>query len=194
MATSSDNVLVGTPDQSVSGAILCAVKGTALPANASATLNAAFADAGYVSEDGITITPARSTKNIKDWSASTVRTVLESFDGTISWTQLEVNTQSLKNTFGDAYVTETPANGAHGKQVTVGIGAHEMPIKSWAFKIKDGSKKVLVIVPNGQITEAGDIAFKSGEAVTLPVTLSCYPDSVGNSIYIHTDDGITTGV
>src|SRR5690606_42115071 len=51
------------------------------------------------------------------------------------------------------------ADGTHGKQIEVQIGAHEMPRKSWVFKIKDGLNRVLIVVPDGQVTETGEISF-----------------------------------
>ena len=47
-------------------------------------------------------------------------------------------------------------------------------------------------MPDGQVTEAGEVTFTKSGAVTWPVTLSTYPDTVGNSIYIFTDDGVTS--
>jgi hypothetical protein len=193
MAVSASNVLVGAPDQATTGAILSATLGTTLPATAVDTLDAAFSDCGYVNEDGLTLTPERSTNTIKDWSGAVIRTILEEFNGTLTWAHLEINEDSLKNAFGDEHVTVTPASGVHGKQIAVEIGAHEMPRKTWAFRIKDGDNRIMIVVPDGQITETSEIAFTKAGAITLPVVLSCYPDADGNSIYIYTDDGVTTG-
>ena len=190
MAVDADNVLVGAPDQATTGAILSAPKGTALPTTAIATLNIAFTDSGYVNEDGVTLTPERSTKTIKDWSGAAIRSILEEFNGTLSWAHLELNEESLKNAFGDDYVTATAAGVSNGAQLAVEIGAHEMPRKSWAFRMKDGLVRILIVVPDGQITETGEVSFTKSDAITLPVVLSCYPDASGNSIYIYTDDGV----
>lgn len=192
MGVNASNVLVGAPDQVVTGAILTAPKGTTLPTNASASIPVAFKDSGYINEDGIQLTLDRSTNDIKDWSGATVRTVLESFNGTISWKHLETNEQSLRNTFGDENVTVTPSTSSHGFQMKVAIGAREMPRQEFVFKMKDGLTKVLIVIPDGQVTDTDDIAFKGTEAIELGVTLSCYPDALGNSIYIYTDDGVTT--
>ena len=64
------------------------------------------------------------------------------------------------------------------------LRADELPHKTWCFRMKDGDAKIIIWVPDGQITEADDI-------IKLPVTLTCYPDAQGNSLYIATDDGVT---
>lgn len=183
MAVNNQNVLVGKPDQDVTGAILSAPLGTDLPAATDDILDPLFTDSGYVGEDGVTLAQDRSTNEIRDWSGSLVRRVLETFDGTLAWPHLEVNEQSLKNTFGDDAVTA--ANG----QITVAIGGHEMPRKSWVFRMKDGDRHMILVVPDGQVTDQDDISFVAGEPILLPVTLSCYPDARGNSIYWILDDG-----
>lgn len=189
MAVTAQNVLVGAPDQATTGAIQSAPVGTALPRSALTALDEAFVDCGYVSSDGLTLTPERSTSDINDWSGALVRRLLESFTGTLAWAHLEVNERSLANAFGDDNVAVTPADDEHGKQIAVAIGADEMPIKSWVFRMKDGLNRMLIVVPLGQVTETGEITFVKSGAITLPVTLSTYPDADGKSIYIYTDDG-----
>lgn len=191
MAVNAQNVLIGMPDQAVTGAILSAPIGTTLPTSAIDTLDVAFTDSGFVSEDGLTFNPDLSTSDINDWSGSLVRRVKESFNGTLSWAHLETNEASLKNTFGDSNVTVTAATAAHGKQIAVAINGELPAAKSWAFKMKDGDNKILIVVPNGQITTVNETSFTSSEAIAWSVELSCYPDSSGNSLYIYVDDGQT---
>lgn len=185
----ADQVRVGTPDQLTTGAILSAPTGTTLPTSASAELDEGFVDSGYVSADGLTLAPDMSTADINEWGGALVRRLLETFDGTLSWSHLETNENSLKNTFGDANVTVTPADSTHGKQIEVAIGASLPEVKSWAFKIKDGAERILIVVPRGQVTTVDEISFVSNDAIMWPVTLSTYPDSEGHCIYIYTDDG-----
>ena len=73
--------------------------------------------------------------------------------------------------------------------MTAVLGAFELPRKSWLFRIKDGKKRVLIKVPDGQVTEQGEVSFIKTGAILWPVTLTTYPDSEGNNIYIITDDG-----
>lgn len=193
MALDAARVLVGTADQTnATGAIFSAPLGTSVPTSATDTLNAAFLDSGYVSEDGLSFTPEISTSDITEWNGSLVRRIKETFNGTLSWAHLETNEQSLKNAFGDSAVTATAATQTHGNQLAVAIAGDLPAAKAWVFKLKDGDNRMLIVVPNGQVTGVEEVSFTSSDAITWGVTLSAYPDSAGNSIYIYTDDGQTT--
>ena len=71
----------------------------------------------------------------------------------------------------------------------VALGAHLPEAQSWVFLMKDGDARIVILVPNGQVTEVGEVTFAANAAVGWEVTLSCYPDTEGESIYILTDDG-----
>ena len=194
---SNADVRVGAPDQKVTGAIKHAPKGTAIPAltditKAAVTLNQAFTGDEYVSKDGLTLASSMSTTEIKDWSGATVRKVLESFDGTLSWTMISTNAGALAIAFGADHVTTAAATTAHGAQVQAALGAYLPEEQAWVFLMKDGDARIVIAVPDGQITEVGEVTFASNAAVGWQVTLSCYPDASGNCIYIMTDDGVTT--
>lgn len=191
------DVRVGAPDQKVTGAIKHAPKGTAIPAlsdikKAEVTLNQAFTGDEYVSQDGLTLAPSMSTTEIKDWSGATVRKVLESFDGTLSWTMISTNAGALAIAFGADHVTTEAATTQHGAQVQATLGAYLPEEQAWVFLMKDGDARIVIAVPDGQITEVGEVTFASNSAVGWQVTLSCYPDASGNCIYIMTDDGVVT--
>ena len=191
------DVRVGAPDQKVTGAIKHAPLGTTIPTladitKAAVTINQAFTGDEYVSEDGLTLSPSISTTDIKDWSGSTVRKVLESFDGTLSWTMISTNEGALSIAFGANHVTAVVASTAHGAQVQAALGAYLPEEQAWVFLMKDGDARIVIAVPDGQITSVGDVTFASNAAVGWQVTLSCYPDANGHSIYIMTDDGQVT--
>ena len=192
------DVRVGAPDQKTTGAILHAPVGTTLPTlssitKASVTLDQAFTGNEYVSEDGLTLSPSISTSDIKDWSGSVVRKVLESFDGTLKWTMISTNKNAMEVAFGTDHVSSAAATATHGAQVRAGVGAHLPDSQSWVFLMKDGDARIVIVVPEGQVTEVGEVTFASNSAVGWEVTLSCYPDDNGECIYIMTDDGVVTG-
>ncbi|AYN56830.1 major tail protein [Arthrobacter phage Andrew] len=192
MTVDATNVLTGAPDQLTTGPILSAPLGTALPTTALGVLDAAFKESGYISEDGLNLTPERSTETIRDWSGSTVRTILNNFDATLAWSHLETNEASLKNYFGDDNVTLTAAGVSNGTQLAAKLKGEELPRKAWVFKIKDGTNKVLVVVPDGQITDTGEVSFTKAGAIMWPCTLTTYPDASGVHVYVYTDDGVFT--
>lgn len=188
------DVRIGAPEQNITGAIKHAPVGTTLPTLASiaesgVTLDPAFAGNEYVSEDGLTLAPSKSTTDIKDWSGAVVRKVPESFDGTLSWTMISTNAGSLGVAFGAQNVTTEDATAAHGNQVAAALGADLPDPESFVFLMKDGVARIVVVVPKGQVTEVSEVNFRSNAAIGWGVTLSCYPDESGKSIYIYTDDG-----
>lgn len=196
MSVNSTSVLTGAPDQLTTGPILSAVKGTALPTAVGATLDAAFTDSGYISDEGLTLTPERSDESIRDWSGSEIRRILTEFGVTLAWAHLETNETSLRNYLGDNNVTVTAADATNGKRIAAKIANAELPRKSWVYKIKDGLARVLIVVPDGQVTETGEVAFIKTGALTWPVTLTTYPDASGVHVYVYLDDGtvLTAGV
>ncbi|MFF2631958.1 hypothetical protein ACFVR6_03655 [Microbacterium sp. NPDC058021] len=190
MSVNSKNVFVGAPDQATTGAILTGPETDTIPAQIKDFVLTGMQDSGYVSEDGVNISPSESTESIKDWSGAEIRRILTEFTGEIGWTHLELNPQSARNYFGDEQVTTAAASASKGTEMRMALGKNVMPRKAWYFKIKDGSRRALVFVPHGQVVSRGEIPLNATSAVTLPVTLATYPDAAGQNIYIYTDDGV----
>ena len=189
MTVALKSIFAGGPDQLVTGAILSAVTGTALPVDETTALNASFKDSGYISDAGLKVGTNQSSTDIKDWSGNVVRSILAEYGNTLTWEHLEWNEQSLKNFLGDANVTVTQVVGSPTK-ITARFNGDEMPVKEWVFNIKDGIRKIRVVVPNGQVSERGEISFVKTEAVKLPITLKTFPDASGNHIYVYSNDGV----
>lgn len=189
MPVALKSIFAGGPDQLVTGAILSAVSGTALPTDETTALNAAFKDSGYISDSGLKIGTNQSNTEIVDWSGNVVRDIMQSYGNQLTWEHLEWNEQSLKNFLGDNNVTVTATVGAPTK-ITAKFNGDEMPTKEWVFNIKDGIRKIRVVVPNGKVSERGEISFVKSEAVKLPITLKTYPDASGNHIYVYSSDGV----
>ena len=192
MAVDASKVLVGALDQETTGAVLDAPVGTALPTNVTGAINAAFKDSGYVDSDGLQLTTDFSTKDITEANGAAVRQLLESFNGETKYTELEMSERSLIRAFGSKSVTTTPATNSHGTQIKLAIGARLPEVRSWVFKIKDGTAKVLIVIPRGQAIPPSEMTFQASEPIKVPITLKCQRDAAGNSIYIYLDDGVVT--
>lgn len=193
MAIDATKVLVGAPDQSATvGAVNYAPTNTTLPTDASSALGQGFTKCGYVSEDGLVISTDYGTKQIKDWSKSTVRTLLDEFTGEVTFSFIQTDYESLCAIFGTENVVKTDATSSHGTQITVKIGAHIAGAKAYVFNMKDGNAKVRVVLPNATPTLNGDLTFNAGDAINWSVKLTCGADVNGESIYIYTDDGVAS--
>ena len=189
MAVDATNVLVGAPDQAVTGAILSAELGTEIPTAPRDTPDPAFTGSGYVSEDGLSLTPDTSTVDVRDWSGAMVRRILEEFTGTLAWAHLETSEGALRNYFGDDNVTIDAANEEHGNIIRATMGSYELPRKAWLFRMRDRGARMLIAVPDGQITSRNEVTFTRSGAITWPVELTAYEDENGHSIYFYLDDG-----
>ena len=185
-------VLVGAPEQSgVAGAVARAPLGTAVPESARDTLDAVtYVRGGYVSSDGVTVTPDLSTTGINDWSGAEVRKLLESFTGTISFEFIQSSYGEAVLIFGEDHVTRTAATPTAGEQLKIALGAHLPPAGVWVFSMKDGDNLIKVVAPNAQPTSVNEIPLVASDAIKFGTELSCYPDGTGTSIYILTDDGV----
>ena len=194
MPTNTSQVYVGTPDQLVTGAVLHAPKGTQLPdltdiTPSKVTIDEAFKDGGYVSSDGVTLTPDMSTSDINDWSGALIRRVLEAFNGEVGFTMIQTDETTFKMALGEGYVEAEEANATHGNQVKAMFGAHLPDPEAWIFKMKDGAARILICLPNAQVTAMDEVTFNATDPIGWALTLSCYPDENGVSIYVLSDDG-----
>lgn len=184
-----DDILVGAPDQGTTGAIFSAPLGTKLPGMPSEELDPAFVGSGYVDEEGVTITPENSEEGIKDWNLDEVRKMLTEFKNSVAWAHLSTSKESLTNYFGEGNVTVTAATDTHGNIIKAMLNAKEHPRKAWVWRMKDGEHRVLIVAPEAQIGEVGELGLKKSSPMTWPVTLTTFPDAEGNHLYFYFDDG-----
>ena len=179
---------VTTGKRRTDGGIYFAPAGTTLPTNATTTLATAFKNLGYVSEDGVTNSLSKDVTEIKEWGGDTVDTVLTAQTDTFQFTLIEsLNTDTLKAIYGDANVTES--SGA----ITVTVKAAEAPSGVWVIDmIQKGNKLKRIVIPNGKVSELGDVVYKADEAVGYDVTVAANLDSSGNTHYEYIASAPTT--
>ena len=193
MGINAKQVRVGLADQSsTSGALSRGDVISTIPADIDAAITAisAFSSSGYISEDGASLSTTKGVTPIREWNRASVRRILEDFDGTVSLSLIQLDEEGAKQAFGEDNVTVTAATSTHGTQLKIALGATLDEPQAWALRMKDGDARMLVLVPNGQVTSGVDITFVANQAIQLPVTISANDDGTGHSIYIFTDDGI----
>lgn len=174
----TSNVTAAKPK--VGGGIYSAPLGTALPTDATTTLNTAFKNLGYVSEDGVTNSDERSTDDIKAWGGDTVNTVQTEKKDTFKYTLIEaLNIDVLKEVYGDSNVSGTLATGITIKSNSKELEAHSIVIET---VLTDNALKRIVL-PNAKVTEVGEITYGDSDNVGYETTVTCYPDSDGNTHY-----------
>lgn len=170
MANNSLNVVAGKP--LAAGGVWSAALGTALPTDETTALNGSFKALGYVSEDGLTETTERSTEKIRAWGGDTVKVLQTEFSVTYALTFIEsVNGDVLNEVYGAANVTSS--GGKHAVKIT----ADQLPRRSYVFELKDGDARIRVVVPNGQITEVGEVTYSDGDVIGYAVTIEAFFDA-----------------
>lgn len=172
MAATAGNLLVG-----VTGSIYMAPSGTALPTTVSASLNAAFADLGYISEDGVSTSTSIDTNDIKAWqNGDTVRKIQTGHDFQVNFTMLETNAKSLELYYGN-YTSAT-----NGKVEVKGVQGYR---GCFVINVIDDEALVRIVLPDAQVTDKGDVSYVNADPASLPVTLTCYPDTSGVKAYLY---------
>lgn len=190
MANATDQVLVGVP--SAGGGVFMSdtpLAKTAYPKDATTAVPTGLKQVGFVTEDGVTETVSRNIEKIKAWGGQVVRTVQQDYETSYKFGFLQFkNLDVLKATYGAQNVTETTAG-----KIQVKKNARVLERRSFVFEMLDGDNKVRVFVPNGQITDVGDVKYDHKAAIVLDVTVEAFPDEDGNNAYIWTDSTVPAG-
>lgn len=165
MATDASKVAVA-----LTGVVSRAPLATAAPTTQATSLNVAFLDVGFISEDGVTQTIPGSgdATGIPVWQGgATVRTIRSASEDlpTIQFTMVETKAVSLE-TYYNATVTATATEGS-----LVYNSAATRTHYSWVFDYVDGSELERIYVPDGLVVEVGDRVWVSDDAVKYDVTV-----------------------
>lgn len=183
-----DLILAGVKGGGSGGSALAmfAPTGTTLPTAATGTgsnLDAAFADAGWCSEDGLKKAVDEATATINAFgSNSPVRKLVTSSEVTFEIVFLESGPTPLevyhRLPLGSI---EPDATGAF----SIDEGEPRVEIISGVFDLVDGPNRIRAVVPQMEVTGRREFAIKKSDPVTYGVTLTAYPGSDNVAITWH---------
>lgn len=167
----------------VTGAAYTAPKGTTAPTDSTSPWPAAAVDVGWISDDGITESNSADSTEIKGWQGGqTVRKVISSSEMTFSFTAIETSKTVLELYHKGSKVITTS-----GKSV-LAVKAPMPDRRMFGFDVIDGSSHIRIVIPDGEVTETGDITYKSDEALAYELTITAYPGPDGTVAIKYSDD------
>ncbi len=170
------NLIVGSSAGGSDGTGLAwfGVSGSAAPTNATTALDAAYLNAGLITEDGITASFSEDSTEIRAYGTQvSQRTVITGQTTTFGLSFLESNEVSLAVYHRKALGAITPAVSTGAFSVTTGTFTRQL--YSAVFEIVDGTNKIRAYAPSVEVTGRGDMSVSAGAAITYEVTLTAYP-------------------
>jgi len=174
VALAADEVFVAG-----SGHVYVADVDTTPPTNTTSSWGGGWAELGYTTDDGVTITPGKEITDIPAWqSRYPVRRIVtaETFEAAFSLLQWNEDTLGLAlqggSWTGDVF---SPAAAGTVDERALGIEAI------------DGDKITRIIIPRGMVTATGGIQMIKTGANPIPITFSALGDENGDPFTIIAD-------
>lgn len=144
---------------------------------------------GLISEDGASQDVKENSKEIRAYGLATpVRKIVTSSDITMKTTMLETNPVSA------AVYHRMPLNGitVTGGAFTTTEGVFRSRRYAFCVDAVDGLNKIRMVCPNVEVNVRDGKQIKNGEVIQYGVTLTAYPDTLGNAAYTyHFVSGLT---
>lgn len=178
----------------VTGGLLYAPLGTALPTNETSTLNAAFKPLGKVGEDGIQPSgDAPSTSDIGAWGGDIVATLtetkaIERYTFTlIGYMDADINTFL----FGSANVVVTPATTGVGTKIAIQSTGYDVPASEFVFEMNYAGKVERRVIPNGLLVVTSELPLVHTDLAGYECEVTALPNSAGvkSFRYLANNDG-----
>ena len=148
---------------------------------ASASVPAAFKDAGYCDQKGLAVKTNTSSNDVKGYGTTQVlRTIISEQKKTIDLTFLETNATTLAVYNSLALGSVVPDASGYFSVVS---GAPQVTQYAAVFDAVDGANRMRYYAPAVQNITPGDLNIAAGQPIDRPISLTLYPDSNGNTLY-----------
>lgn len=169
------------------GEVFFAPAGTTLPTNPTSTPASGFVGAGFLTEDGASVTFTPDIFEVKSWQArSATRRDLNGQDIQAVFTFQQVNEETLPFALGGGEVTEVTEGVFRYDFIADGDSLDERALIIDAI---DGEIHDRFVFARGNVTEAVEMTFQRGQEVRLPVTFKVLEPTTGGAPgYWLTDD------
>lgn len=182
MATNySPNEVRLAPD----GRVLVAPLGTVEPTDVTTAFNAAFKELGWVTEDGVSVTPSVDTNSVRMWqSINDVKRPITGMGLEVSMALGSHNKSTLGLYFLNSTVTN--ASGVARLEMANAPASQEVMLAiEWTDDEGDVSR---LILPRVTMTDREAITLQRSDAVALGITFSALAGPAGYSAVLLTDN------
>lgn len=194
MALNSNEIFIALANQSTTGAALAGDILDTIPTtfDEAETAIEDFTATGYLGEEGISLATELSLTDFREMNRGVVRKGLDNFGGKVTYSELQMmNEAVLVRKFGADAVSSVAATADHGAQLHVSLGPNLAPVQSFAWKLKDGDARAIVLIQRGQVTNGLEATFAANSMTSVSMEISAYTDDDGDNIHIYFDDGET---
>lgn len=166
MANTALNVSTGKPN--VTGGVYRAPLGTTLPNDATSTLTG-FTSLGYIAQGGVTHNIEMESGEYRAWGGDLVLSYMNSKTNRFAFGLIEVlNPTTYETVYGENAVSGTLATGisvqADGSDPSEYVYVIELAMRGGAVK--------RIVIPDGKISEIGEISYTDDDAIVYPVTIT----------------------
>lgn len=140
-----------------------------------------FVDLGYISDDGITESVDEDSETFTPWqSNSPIRTETTSSTKTFNATLWESKFETISVFYrvgAEDFTTE-----ADDSVSFVEKGKPPRDLRSYGIDVVDGTYSRRIILPYAEVTERGDVSYKSDTMIGYEVTITAYPGADNISV------------
>lgn len=178
------------------GEVYFAPVGTPLPQpgdDPTAALDGDFVGAGWITEDGATLTVGSEVTDFGAWQTrQPIRRERTAQEIQFAWTFQQWNEENVVLAFGGGAITD---HGGGLYSYTFPEDTDPLEERSLVVDAIDGDVHYRYVFPRGNVTEAVETQFQRGATAVLPITFKVLaPEEGGTPAWFLTDaDGFAAG-
>lgn len=178
-------------DLTTVGGLYVAPFGTPLPEDVDEPLDAAFANLGYISADGVTITVDSSTTPIEVWGGDEIATLRDKYAIEYSMMLFQVLSPEVNAAiFGTDNVSTQAATSTQGARMRVILNSKLPQRCSLVLDSVYEDKIIRQVASIAQLSDIGDIKMVHNEPLTFEPTWKVLRGTDGNHVIQYSDDGV----
>ena len=146
---------------------------------------------GWVSEDGVKISPERSIEELKAWQSPTaIKTVLKEFKISIDLQLLQHNPVTLSHYWGQVAPTADPDGSL---AMDIDVISDNAPKTALVVDTKDGDVVARYHFYEAQVISVGELSIVRGGFQALPVTFTALDPGTGIPAQVYLFAGSGSG-